>query len=281
MPLVSSKELLQDAKNNHYAIPAFNVENIEMAQACVEAAEELLSPIILATTESTDRFIPMDLFSGFITPLANNSKIPIALHLDHSKTNELVLKAIKAGYTSVMIDASKKSYSENIALTKEIKYICNIFKIPVESELGVIIGKKSDGEQTVSLTNPETVDDFVNKTNVDSLAISIGNKHGLYTNKSNLDFNRLKDIRKVTDIPLVLHGASGIPDKDIIKCVKLGINKCNFATDLRVSYSNTLKQELNKPETSIDPREYLSIVKNNVKSICIKKIKLLGSEARA
>ena len=278
--LVSTKDILFQARKNKFAIPAFNVENVEMAQACIEAGEELNSPIILATTEGTDNFIPLDIFQGFVKPLAERAKIPVALHLDHSKTVEFVLKALKAGYTSVMIDASQKSYIENVSITKEVKSICNIFEIPVEAELGVIIGKKSDDTQTILLTEPETALDFVKKTNVDSLAVSIGNKHGLYKLPAKLDFQRLQQINNMVDVPLVLHGASGIPDEDIIKCVSLGITKCNFATELRIAYASTIKRELNKEDASFDPRIYLSIAKEKVKNICRSKIKLLGSNNR-
>ena len=278
--LISSKEILLDAKKYQYAIPAFNVENVEMAQACIEAGEEMSSPIILATTEGTNKLIPLDVFEGFVKPLAEKSKIPIVLHLDHAKTMNFVLKAIKAGYTSVMIDASKKSYIENVALTKEIKDICEIFNIPVEAELGVIVGKKSDGTDTFCLTEPETVQDFAIKTKVDSLAISIGNKHGLYKTATHLDFDRLSKINNIVEIPLVLHGASGIPDNDLEKCVNLGISKCNFATELRIAYTNAIKQELNKKELCLDPREFLAYAKMEVKEVCKSKIKILGCEKR-
>lgn len=276
MGLVTTNEMLKDAMANNYAIAAFNIENMEMAQGVISAAVKTESPVIIATSQSSLKYAEPEVYFGFIYAMAQKVSIPIALHLDHSKSIELILKVLKAGYTSVMIDGSQLNYNENINITKETKKFCDIFDIPVEAELGVILGKKTDTTTQIMLTKPETAVDFIEKTNCNSLAVSIGNKHGLYKSKPNLDFERLKQIRSQVPIPLVLHGSSDIPDEDIRKCVKLGINKFNFATELRCAFTSAMDKYIKDNTNAIDPREYLAVARDAVEEICIEKIKLIG-----
>ena len=274
--------MLEKAKNNNYAVCAFNAENLEMVQAIAWGAEEMNAPVIIQTTPSTVKYADCVYFAAIAEAAAGKSRIPIALHLDHGHNFELVCKAIDSGYTSVMIDASQKPFEENISLTKKVVEFAKQNNIPVEAELGQVGGKEDDGEPDADnvYTNPRDAAEFVKKTGIDSLAVAIGTAHGLYKTAPVLDLDRLSEIKKVIDIPLVLHGATGLSEEAIKECVKRGINKINFATELRLTYTNAVREKLNAGKNIIDVKIYGEYARNCVKELVKEKIKLSGSAGK-
>ena len=279
MPLVTTKELLLNAKQNHYAVGAFNIENMEMAQAVISAAEELNAPVILQTTPSTVKYGGLDLYFSIVAAAAENSRVPVALHLDHGDSFELAAQALKAGYTSIMIDGSHKPFEENIALTKRVADMCAPNNIPVEAELGKVGGKEDDLEAKADLlTDPQEAKAFIGRTNISSLAVAIGTAHGIYASTPKLDIARLGRINDIADIPLVLHGASGLSDKDVRDCIKQGICKVNFATELRIAFTDGVKRVLAENPAVFDPKILGKAGKENIKKLVEEKIMVCGCE---
>ena len=210
MPLVSSKEMLLRAQAGRYAVGAFNVENMEMVLAVIAAAQELHAPVMLQTTPSTVKYAGLNAYYANVKAAADSVDVPVALHLDHGNSFDLAVQAVRAGYTSVMIDGSHESFEENIALTNRVVAVARPNGIPVEAELGKVGGKEDDLETEADTnTDPLQAKEFVERTGIDSLAVAIGTAHGFYVGTPKLDKERLEQIRNVVDIPLVLHGASG------------------------------------------------------------------------
>ena len=274
MPLVTSTQMLLDAQAGGYAIGAFNIENMETAQAVVAAAEELSAPVIIQTTPSTVDYGSVKLFYGIVAALAESAKVPIALHLDHGSSYEKAVSAMEAGYTSIMIDGSALVFEENIKITSSVTTVAKTKKIPVEGELGKVGGKEDVDFGANIYTDPLEAKEFAERTGVSSLAIAIGTAHGVYKEVPKLDINRLIQVRKEVDIPLVLHGASGIDDDQIRRCIKEGICKINFATELRRAFSDGVQAYLSKDPTALDPKKYCSVGREKVKQTVIEKIKL-------
>ncbi|TCS81819.1 tagatose bisphosphate family class II aldolase [Tepidibacillus fermentans] len=284
MSIVSTKEMLLDAKKRKYAVPAFNIHNLETVQVVVEAAAELYSPIILAATPSTVKYAGPDYLLAIANVATARYNIPIALHLDHSEDIDYIKQCIDLGYKSVMIDASHDPFEENIRKVSEVVDYAHRFGVTVEAELGRLGGQEDDlvvDEKNSIFTDPEKAVEFVEITNIDSLAVAIGTAHGLYKDKPKLDFDRLERINQLIDIPLVLHGASGIPDKDVRRSIELGITKVNIATELKIPFSNAVKQFFNEHPEESDPRKYLTPGKDAMKKVTIEKIKLCGSDGKA
>ena len=224
MPLVTSKEMLLKAQEGGYAVGAFNAENMEMVKAIIQAAEELKAPVMIQTTPSTVKYGTVDTYAAIVAAEAKKASVPVCLHLDHGSSFELAMQAIHAGYTSVMIDGSKLDFEANIAETKRVADVANALDIPCEAELGKVGGKEDDLEAEADTnTDPQEAKEFVERTCVTSLAVAIGTAHGFYVGTPVLDKERLSEIREVVDIPLVLHGASGLSDEDVSDCVKRGI----------------------------------------------------------
>ena len=256
MPLVTSEQMLLDAQKGGYAVGAFNVENMEMLKAVVAAAEELRAPVMLQTTPSTVRYGTLETFKAMAAAEAKKATVPVCLHLDHGSSYELVLKAIRAGYTSVMFDGSHETFEENIRLTKQAADAAKACGIPVEGELGMVGGKEDDLEvEEDTNTDPMQAKEFVEKTGVTSLAVAIGTAHGFYANKPVLDKERITEVKKLVSIPLVLHGASGLSDEDVKECVQRGMCKVNFATELRVVYTGAGKKLLAEDPELFDPKK--------------------------
>lgn len=230
--IVTLKEALDRAREGKYGIGAFNISNFTFAETVIEAAEAKKSPVIVQIAEGHTPDMPnFDSFCKSIVSMASNASVPVVFHLDHGLTLECIMKCIKNGFSSIMIDASALPYEENIKTTKEIVKICHGTGISVEAELGTIGGAEANiMKEEDAFTNPDEAKDFVDKTAIDALAISIGNVHGNYKGEPKLDFDRLETIAKLTNIPLVLHGGSGIYDDDFRKAVSLGICKINFYT---------------------------------------------------
>ena len=281
MPIVNSFQMLLDAQANGYAIGAFNVENMEMSQAVIAAAEEMRAPVIVQTTPSTVRYASLDLFFASIAALAKNATVPVAIHLDHGNSFDLAVMAIRAGYTSIMIDGSHESFEDNIALSKSVVAVAKPNGITVEAELGKVGGKEDDLDGGAGgYTDPQDAKIFVERTGVSSLAVAIGTAHGIYASTPGLDVERLVAIRKLVDVPLVLHGASGIAGSDVQRCIKEGICKVNYATELRVAYSDGVKDLLAKSPDTFDPKKYGAAGREKVKQICIERIKVCGCANR-
>jgi len=263
--------MLKEAKEIQTAVGAFNVENMEMAQAVISAAEEMGCPVILQTSSSAARYAPMPVFAAMIAAMAELATVPVALHLDHAD-EALVHEALKSGYTSVMYDGSKKSFSENVNRTKAIVSAAEALNIPVEGELGGIGGKEDDVECQIDYTDPAEAADFVAQTGVNSLAVAIGTMHGVYKTTPKLDIQRLEAISAVVDVPLVLHGASGLSTIDLQNCIKAGICKINFGTDLRIAYTQSIRDYMEQNPNKFDPRAYGKVARERVTEIVKKKL---------
>ena len=283
MALVTTKQMLLDAQKNGYAVGAFNVENMEMVQAVIEAAEELRAPVIMQTTPSTVKYADVDYFYALSKATAEKTSVPVAIHLDHGNSFELVMRAYRAGYTSVMIDGSHQEFEENIRITKSVVDACHPSGICVEAELGKVGGKEDDldGGDKNPYTNPEEAKIFAEATGIDSLAVAVGTAHGVYKGIPFIDLERLSEIRKVVSIPLVLHGTSGVPDDTVRECIKRGMCKVNYATDLRIAFTNGVNSVLNKQPETIDPKKYLAQGREEVKAYVKSKILVCGSENKA
>ena len=283
MALVTTKELLLDAQKNGYAVGAFNVENMEMVQAVIEAAEELHSPVILQTTPSTVKYADVDFFFANVKTAAEKATVPVVMHLDHGNSFDLAMRAFRAGYTSIMIDGSHESFEDNIAVTKAVVNACHPAEIPVEAELGKVGGKEDDleGGDGNPYTDPMEAKAFVEATGVDSQAVAIGTAHGVYKGIPKLDVERLSEIRNVVSVPLVLHGTSGVPDDAVKECIKRGICKVNYATDLRIAFSKGVNEVLKENPAVFDPKKYNGRGRENVKKYVMDKIRVCGSAGKA
>ena len=305
--LVSPHRLLKNASKAHYAIGAFNVSNLELLQGILRGAEAEHAPVILQTSQGAIGYAGMRTLALMIRAGAEAAKIPVALHLDHGTNIPLVKEAIQSGwYTSVMVDASLKSFRENIKTTKAVGDLAHARGIFVEAELGPIPG----AEDTVNVkdreayfTDPKRVREFVEETKCDALAVSVGTRHGMYKFEERvaLDFKRLAAIRQAANVPLVLHGASGVPaalvekakkygaklegargvsDAQIEKAVAHGIAKVNIDSDLRLAFTSAVDEYMTKHPANMDPRAYLGAGRDAVTHLVRQKIRLLGSSGK-
>lgn len=283
MPLVTTKQMLLDAQKGNYAVGAFNVENMEMVMAVMEAAEELKSPVIMQTTPSTVKYAGLDFFLANVKAAAERASVPVAMHLDHGSSFELAMQAYRTGYTSIMIDGSHGSFEENIAVSKAVADACTPSGIPVEAELGKVGGKEDDldGGDDNPYTDPDQAVEFVKRTGITSLAVAIGTAHGVYKGEPKLDLDRLSEIREVVDIPLVLHGTSGVPDETVTECVNRGICKVNYATDLRIAFTKGVSEVFSENPDVIDPKKYNACGKERVKEYIMSKMKVCKSVGKA
>lgn len=282
MAFVTTKDMLLDAQAKGYAVGAFNVENMEMVLAVIKAAEELNSPAILQTTPSTVKYAGLNMYYANVKAAAKAASVPIALHLDHGSSFELAMQAYRTGYTSIMIDGSQKDFEGNIAVSKAVAEACSSAGIPVEAELGKVGGKEDDLEADgPAYTDPDDAVRFVKETGISSLAVAIGTAHGIYKGEPKLDMERLSEIKKVVSIPLVLHGASGVPDDAVRETIKRGICKVNFATELRIAYSNGVKEYLKGDPDVFDPKKYGKVGMEKVTELVKQKMLVCGSDKKA
>ena len=282
--ILSTREMLNKAHEGGYAVPAFNIHNLETLQVVIETAAELRSPVILAGTPSTIKYAGGEYIVAMAEVAAKEYDIPIAIHLDHFEDVDAIKHYVDIGFKSTMIDASHENYENNIRIVKEVVDYAHKFDATVEAELGRLGGQEDDlvvDEKDTMYTNPEQAKDFVEKTGIDSLAVAIGTAHGLYKGKAKLDFDRLKEIREKVDIPLVLHGASDVPDELVKKAIELGICKVNVATDLKIPFSDAVKKYFIDNPTANDPRKYMTPGKEAMKAIVKHKIMVCGSNNRA
>ena len=282
--ILSTREMLKKAQEGGYAVPAFNIHNLETLQVVIETAAELRSPVILAGTPSTIKYAGGEYIVAMAEVAAKEYDIPIAIHLDHFEDIDAIKHYVDIGFKSTMIDASHENYENNIRIVKEVVDYAHKFDATVEAELGRLGGQEDDlvvDEKDTMYTNPEQAKDFVEKTGIDSLAVAIGTAHGLYKGKAKLDFDRLKEIKAKVDIPLVLHGASDVPDELVKKAISLGICKVNVATDLKIPFSDAVKKYFIDNPTANDPRKYMTHGKEAMKAIVKHKIMVCGSNNRA
>lgn len=231
MPLVNMKYLLRDAQKGNYAVGSFSVANMEMVLGIIKAAEETKSPIILQIAEVRLNHSPLALIGPLMIAAAKNAKVPVAVHLDHGTTIECIGQALRLGFTSVMFDGSHLPFEENIEKTKEVVSLAKGYGAAVEAEIGCV-GGSEDGSVDIAMrcTSPEQAKIFYERTGVDALAIAIGNAHGFYKEAPQLRFDILEKVAATVDIPLVLHGGTGISEEDFIRCHQHGIKKINIAT---------------------------------------------------
>lgn len=282
MSLVTSKQLLLDAQKGGYAVGAFNVENMEMVKAVIAAAEELHAPVMLQTTPSTIKYGTLETYYAIVAAEAKKAAVPVCLHLDHGSSFELAVQALKAGYTSVMIDGSHEDLEGNIAVSKKVADVAKACKIPVEAELGKVGGKEDDLEAEADTnTDPMEAKEFVERTGVTSLAVAIGTAHGFYKGTPVLDKERVSEIRKVVSIPLVLHGASGLSDDEVRECVRRGICKVNFATELRAAYTVAGKKLIEEKPDTFDPKKLGVVGMEAVKQLVMERMKVCGCDGKA
>jgi len=284
MPLVSSTPMLRAARQGKYAVAAFNVHTLEMLQAVVEAAVETESPLILQTTVGTVKHLGEDYIAAAAKTAADRSGIPIALHLDHCTDFDLIVRCIRAGYTSVMIDASMHPYSENVSRTRRVVELAQAAGVNVEAELGKVGGVEDDivvDERDALLADPNECRRFVAETGVPTLAPAIGTAHGIYKGDPNIDFTRIERIAALVDVPLVLHGGSGIPAEQVRRAVSLGMAKMNIATELRIAFSDAIKDVFAAHPDENDPRKYMVPAKEAVKRLAIEKMHLCGCPGKA
>jgi len=280
--LVTTKEMLLKAQEGNYAVGAFNVENMEMVMAVIAAAEELNAPVIMQTTPSTVKYAGLDYYLANVATAAKNAKVPVAMHLDHGSSFSLAMQALRQGYTSIMIDGSHSVFEENIAITKSVVDACKPSNIPVEAELGKVGGKEDDLDGgDGGYTDPKEALEFVQKTGVNSLAVAIGTAHGVYKGEPKLDLDRLVEIREIVDVPLVLHGASGLSEEAVKESIKRGICKVNFATELRIAYTDGVKELLEEKPETIDPKKYGLVGIEKVKELVKNRMMMCGCQNQA
>lgn len=302
--------MLARANKGNYAIGAFNINNMEILQAVIRGAEKEKAPVIIQTSEGAIKYAGMKYLVAMVE-VAAQTKIPVALHLDHGKDLKIIKMAIKHGYTSIMIDASTMPFSKNVAKTKKVVNMCHRRGIAVEAELGALRGKEdlvSVSERDAFFTDPEQAKKFVKKTRCDFLAVSIGTSHGAYkfkkpySGETQLDIERLEKIKELVKIPLVLHGASsvypneilkinryggevknarGIDPSEIKKAIKTGINKVNTDSDLRLSFTGAVRASLAKNPAEFDPRKILGPGRDAMEKMVRERIRLFGSSHKA
>ena len=281
MSLVTSESLLLKAQAEHYAVGAFNAENMEMVMAIINAAAETSSPAIIQTTPSTLKYATTAMFRAMVKAADDKVPVPIVVHLDHGNSFDLATQALKDGYTSVMIDGSHSVFEENIAITSRVVTVARTLGIPVEAELGKVGGKEDDLVADGGCTVPAEAAEFAKRTGIQSLAVAIGTAHGVYKCEPKLDVPRLKEIRKVVDIPLVLHGASGLSDDAVRECIAEGICKVNFATELRIAYTNAIRKFMNADTDAFDPKKYGTPAMEAVKALVKAKMAVCGCIGKA
>lgn len=284
MPLVTVKELLDQAEAGGYAVGAFNCNNMEIIQAIIMAAEAEKAPVIVQASQGAIKYAGLEYIVAMTKVAAEKASVPVALHLDHGTSFEQCMQCIRKGFTSVMIDGSKLPLEENIALTNRVLNVARAVGVSVEAELGKIGGTEDDisvDEWEANLTDPEEARIFVERTGVDSLAVAIGTAHGRYKGTPKLDFARLEKIRSLVKIPIVLHGSSGVPDEAIKEAIRLGVRKVNIDTNLREAFVAEVRKVLAENPQEIDPRKILGPAREAMSQVIREKIRVFGSAGKA
>lgn len=284
MSFVPVDDLLKKAEAGGYAVGAFNCNNMEIVQAIVRAAEAENAPVIMQASQGAIKYAGIGFIVSMAREAAASVKVPVALHLDHGTGYEQILQCIRTGFSSVMIDGSKLPLEENIAITRRVIETAYPLGISVEAELGKIGGTEDDitvSEKEAMFTDPEEAEYFVEKTGVGSLAVAIGTAHGQYRGEPKLDFDRLKKIRSRVNIPIVLHGSSGVPDEAIAEAIRLGVRKVNIDTNIREAFVAAARKVMGEKPGEIDPRKILGPARDAAIGIIREKIRLFGSSGKA
>lgn len=303
MSLVTSKELLMGAEEGGYAIGAFNAINMETAQAIIHAAEDERSPLILQITQTTMKYTEPEELVALVFALVHKAKVPVAVHLDHGRTFEAIMQFLRFGFTSVMIDGSlqpdgktPRSYEENVEITCKAVEAAHALGVSVEAELGRLgqIGAEIEaGDPGKALTDPQQAKDFAAQTGIDALAVAVGTTHGLYRGTPTIVHDRLEQIDRAVDIPLVMHGGTGVPDDAVRKAVELGIRKVNIDTQMRVAWYDAMKRAIAQTEKDhatadelgqvrkYDIRKLLAPCRDAVRETVRERIRVFGSAGKA
>jgi fructose-bisphosphate aldolase class II len=291
MSLVSMKEILRDARKKRYAVGCYNAINLEMIRGVIGAAEEERSPVILCHAEVHFKYTPIEKIAPILVREAENAKVPVAILLDHGKSFDAVVKAMKLGFNAIMYDGSNLGYEENIKNTKEIVKIARAMGVSVEAELGHVTRPRSGGaegeeddsviDDTSLYTEPEQAKEFVERTDVDALAVAFGTAHGVYLKTPRLDLQRLDMISKKVDVPLVMHGGSGLSEEDFKGSIQSGISKINYYTGMAVNCAERLKEELLTADGKAFYHNLMMTAINTFYEDARKTIRLFGSNGKA
>lgn len=273
--VVSSARLMKRAEKENYAIPAFNIDNLESAMAVSEIMHELRTPVIVQMIPRTLNYGGIAIYPAMMRELMADCPVDYALHLDHGSSLALAKKCVSGGFSSVMFDGSLMPFEDNVKLTKEVTDFALPMDVSVEGELGTIGGKEEgDTDLEASYTKVSEAEEFVRRTNVSTLAIGVGTAHGVYEGTPHINVQRIKEIHSAIDTPLVLHGASGLSDEVLKDCIAAGITKINFATELRQAYTNGIKAEFAKDPEVFDPKIYMRGAIDNIKEVLRHKINI-------
>ena len=284
MALVSMKEMLIKAKAEKYAVGQFNINNLEFTQAILQAAQEENSPVILGVSEGAGKYM-----GGFVAVVhmvkglieSYNITVPVAIHLDHGSSFEKCKEAIDAGFTSVMIDASHHPFEENVEITKQVVEYAHANGVSVEAELGTVGGEEDGVIGGINYADPKECKNLVEQTEIDCLAPALGSVHGPYKGEPNLGFKEMEEISQLADLPLVLHGGTGIPTHDIQRAISLGTAKINVNTENQISATKAIREVLNNDQKVYDPRKYLAPAREAIKTTVIGKMREFGSSQKA
>ncbi|MFA1643039.1 class II fructose-bisphosphate aldolase [Chryseomicrobium aureum] len=285
MALESMKDMLEKGKREGYAVGQFNINNLEYTQAILQAAEEEKSPVILGVSEGAARYMGgfntvVHMVKGLMKDFGTT--VPVAIHLDHGSSFEKCKEAIDAGFTSVMIDASHHPFEENVETTSKVVEYAHANGVSVEAELGTVGGQEDDiVADGVIYADPKECEELVKRTNIDFLAPALGSVHGPYKGEPNLGFAEMEEISKLADLPLVLHGGTGIPTKDIKRAISLGTAKINVNTENQIAGTKAVRDFLNADAEQYDPRKYLTPMRDAIKETVKGKMREFGSSGQA
>ncbi|SES28248.1 fructose-bisphosphate aldolase [Gracilibacillus ureilyticus] len=284
MALESMKDMLIKANKNGYAVGQFNINNLEYVQAILQAAEEEKSPVILGVSEGAGKYMGgFNVVVAMVTATmeAQGTTVPVAIHLDHGSSFEACAKAIHAGFTSVMIDASHDPFEENIAVTSKVVELAHFHGVSVEAELGTVGGEEDGVTGGIMYADTNECKELVERTGIDCLAPALGSVHGSYQGEPNLGFKEMEEINTVAGVPLVLHGGTGIPLKDIQKAISYGTSKINVNTENQIQQTKVVREVLEANPKMIDPRKYLGPSRDAIKDTVIGKMREFGSSGKA
>lgn len=273
--VITSARLMKKASREGYAVPAFNIDNLESAMAVSEIMHEMRMPVIVQMIPRTLNYGGVGIYPAMMRELMADCPVDYALHLDHGNSLGLAQKCIAAGFSSVMFDGSAMSFDDNVKYTKEVADYALCMDVSVEGELGTIGGKEEgDTDLQASYTKVSEAEEFVRRTNVSTLAIGVGTAHGVYKGEPKINVQRIKEIHEAIETPLVLHGASGLSDEVLRDCIAAGISKINFATELRQAYTNGIKAEFAKDPEVFDPKLYMRGAVDAIKDVLREKINI-------
>ncbi|MFS0873107.1 class II fructose-bisphosphate aldolase [Paenibacillus xylanilyticus] len=292
MPLVTLNELMKDAEAKNYAVGAYNVNNLELIRGIIAAAEDSQSPVILSFAEVHIPLVPLEVIAPIMLEAARKAKVPVAVHLDHGQDHEILIRAMKLGFSSIMFDGAHLQLEENIRQTNEISKIAKALGVSVEAELGKILRPEGGGDEEEEeeydpddiYTNPKEAKTFIENANIDALAVAYGTAHGVYTKEPVLDFNRLQLIKDITGMPLVMHGGSGLDEAAYVKSIQCGIRKLNYYSNMAFEVANTIQSKLNANSDQNKKSYYHDLSKWAMEAIqedIVRTMRIFGSAGKA